>query len=115
MGTPWDEMFPIIGAGNIYLCKSFAKCKRDTRERRAVTGLAPIDESVSKMTKICRGNEQLLAKLIGHPFCIQNGNSKQIIDFGVINSNVQSAHKEKSVDGLFITRMVPIVFQQRVK
>ena len=57
MGTPWHEMFPIIGGGNIYVCKSFAKCERDTRERRAVTGLAPSDESISKMTKICRGNE----------------------------------------------------------
>ena len=57
MGTPWEEMFPIIGGGNIYLCKSFAECERDTRERRAVTGLAPTDESISKMTKICRGNE----------------------------------------------------------
>ena len=49
-----------------------------------------------------------LAKLFSHPFCIQNGHAKQIIDFGVINRNVHSAHKEKIVDCLFVARMVPM-------
>ena len=56
MGAPGHETFPIVGGGDSYLSESSAKCERDTRERRAVTGLAPIDESIRKMTKIGRGN-----------------------------------------------------------
>ena len=57
MRTPGKEMLPIIGGGNLDLPQSFAECQRDTGQCRAVTGLAPTDESIRKMTKIGRGND----------------------------------------------------------
>ena len=57
MRAPGKEMFPIIGGGNRDLPQSFAEGECDTGQCRAVTGLAPTDELIRKITKIGRGND----------------------------------------------------------